>query len=65
MVEPTNLQSLIRTGAGVDHLSANLAGLGVAFGRVGARYDVNPDTGLLWTQADWNAPVQLGFQSEA
>lgn len=62
---PANIQSLIRTSADVDHESGNLPGIGVTFSQFGARYDVNPDTGVAWTEADWNAPVQLGFVSEA
>jgi len=62
---PENVQSLIRTAAGVDHLSGNLAEPLLAFQGRGAVYPVNPDTGVAWTQADWNNPVQLGFVSEA
>lgn len=63
---PANISSLIRTGDGTDHMSANLGGLNIAYIGVGARYDINPETGVAWTQADWNAvPVQLGFVSEA
>ena len=62
---PTNIESLCITGAAVDHTSGNLAGLGAGFGSVGARYDVNPDTGVAWTAADWNVPTQLGFTSAA
>jgi len=62
---PENISMLCRTGAAVDHESGNLNGVGVAWSGAGARYDVNPDTGEAWTQAEWNAPVQLGFTSEA
>jgi len=62
---PANLQSLIRGGDGVDHQTGNLSGIDVLFGHFGARYNVDPATGLQWTAAGWNAPVQLGFVSEA
>lgn len=62
--EPENIASLIRTAANVDHVSGNLDGINIGFNSLGARYDVNPDTGAQWTQTDWNAPVQLGFVSE-
>ena len=55
----------MRTGGGTEHESGVMPGTLVTFGNVGARYDVNPDTGLLWIAADWNAPIQLGFTSEA
>lgn len=61
---PNNIASLIRTAAAVDHASADLNGLGIAFAGLGAMYPVNPDTSAAWTQTDWNAPVQLGFVSE-
>lgn len=63
-VAPENVASLIRTGADVDHVSADLPGVTFGYTNVGARFDVNPDTSTQWTQAAWNAPVQLGYVSE-
>lgn len=60
---PLNVDSLLRTAA-TDYTSANLPGVGVAFGPTGFRYDVNPDTSVAWTQAGINA-VELGYVSAA
>jgi hypothetical protein len=59
-----NIQSICRP-ASTDHLTADLAGIGVGYSTMGARYDTNPDTSATWTQGEWNAPVQLGFASAA
>lgn len=61
---PENIQSALIT-AGGEHETGNLAGVGVGYGPAGTRYDTNPDTGAVWTQAEWNTPVQLGYVSEA
>jgi hypothetical protein len=60
---PTNLKSVLRSG-GVDYSTGNLAGIGTSFGRIGARYNADPDTGSNWTQSGWNA-VEAGFESAA
>lgn len=60
---PNNLKSLVRV-AGTDYTaSVNMPNMGVGFGGTGARYDVNPATGVAWTQAAWNAPIEMGFAS--
>jgi len=59
---PSNIQSICRPG-GTDNVSGDLNGILVTYSAVGARYDVNPDTSAPWTQAAWNAPVQMGFES--
>lgn len=59
---PANIESVARV-AGQNFVSGDLSGIGVGYSAVGYRYDVNPATGLPWTQADWNAPVELGYGS--
>ena len=60
---PNNLAAVIRGSSGTDHITSNLTLL-PTYTAGGARYDVNPDTGLNWQQSEWNTPVQLGFKSE-
>lgn len=62
--DPGNVKSLIRSGA-TDGTSGVLAGIGLGYGAIGFRYDADPATTTPWTQASWNAPVQLGFESAA
>lgn len=59
---PVNIKSVVRRG-GTDYTSGNLSSVGVGFGGAGARYDVDPSTSAAWTQAGWNAPVEVGFAS--
>ncbi len=62
--DPGNIKSMARS-AGVDAISGNLAGIGLGYAALGFRYNDDPATGTPWTQASWNAPVQLGFESAA
>jgi len=59
---PANIQSICRP-ATTDSISGDLPGMLITYVSVGARYDLNPDTSAAWTQAEWNAPVQMGFES--
>ena len=61
---PQNLTALCRP-ASTDHATADLGGMGVGYGSVGARYDANPDTSAAWTAGEWNTPAELGFGSAA
>ena len=61
---PSSIQAICRPST-TDHISASLPAVGVTFAGLGSRYDINPDTGVAWTQADWNAPAQMGFESGA
>lgn len=58
---PLNVQGLLRTG-GTDYVTSNLTPINPAFGPLQARWDVNPNTGLAWTEANINA-MELGFKS--
>lgn len=59
---PLNAKALARSG-GADYLSVDLPGVAPAFGPTGTRYDVDPATGLAWTEAGVNA-LELGFQAD-
>lgn len=58
---PANVKSLARSG-GTDYQSPNLSGINPAYGYVSQRYDVDPATGVAWTEAGVNA-LELGFVS--
>lgn len=58
---PANIKALARSG-GSDFISGPLSGVNAAYGYSAARYDVDPATGVAWTQAGVNA-LELGFQS--
>lgn len=61
---PQNIKPVVRSG-GADYVAAaNAPGISGALGPLPARYDVNPATGLNWTQAEYNA-AEFGFQSAA
>ena len=62
-IAPLNLKSIARI-ANTDFISSDLPGMSVGFTSVGMRYDNNPVTNAVWTQTDWNAPVQFGFESD-
>lgn len=62
---PSNIKSVCRS-AGTDYpAAANAGGIGLAYNALpAARYDVDPATGLAWTQAGFNA-AEFGFLSAA
>lgn len=62
--DPGNIKAMLRAG-GVDVISAELSGIGLGFKGIGTRYNEDPTTATPWTQASWNAPVELGFESAA
>lgn len=61
---PANIEAIC-TPAGTDYTSGDLNGISVTFAGIGSRYDVNPATSAAWTQAQWNAPTDMGFASAA
>lgn len=58
---PANVKALLRTGS-TDFVSGDLAGIGLGFGAIGNRYDVDPNTSAVWTQSGFNA-YEMGFES--
>ena len=60
---PDNIKSLILS-SGTEAASGDLPGLGLTFNGTFHRYDTDPHTSAAWTQAGFNAPVELGFQSD-
>jgi len=61
---PSNIKSIARV-ASTDYIGAsNMPTVGLGYGPAGARYDVNPATGVAWTQSGWNA-AEMGFESAA
>jgi hypothetical protein len=64
-VDPTTICAVMRTAAGVDQVTPNLGALPIGFAPLGVRYNVNPDTGLPFVQADWDNPIELGYKSAA
>ena len=60
---PTNIKSLIRSGA-TDFSSGALTSptFGTSFQPMGMRYDNDPATAAAWTAAGWNA-AEAGFES--
>lgn len=63
-IGPQNIQAAIRTN-GVDYYSSNIDGLTGNFnGGRSKTWDLNPDTGALWTAAEVNA-LEAGVKSIA
>lgn len=62
---PTNIKAVCRS-AGTDYpAAANSLGIGIAFGSLYAtRFDVDPATGVAWTQVGFNA-AEFGMLSAA
>lgn len=59
---PANIQSMVTAG-GTDYTTSNLNEVLLGFADLGARYDVNPHTGVAWAQSDLDA-LDAGFASE-
>ena len=57
---PVNIRSVLRHG-GTDYATADLSGIGLGFGPVGARYDADP-VGTNWTATTWNA-IEAGYEA--
>lgn len=63
---PENIKSMVVDGGTEYDAAANMTpSVGLPYGPIMERYDVSPATGVAWTQTEWNAPVELGFISEA
>jgi hypothetical protein len=61
-VAPTGVKAILRTG-GTDYLSPALPSLDLGYNGVPWRWDIDPSTGVAWTDAGFNA-VELGYESE-
>ncbi len=60
---PSNIKSSLRRSATNYDAATDMPGIGTSFGPLLHRYDVDPSTGVVWTQAGWNEPAQAGFLS--
>lgn len=57
---PTKIKSVLRH-SGADYATADLSGIGLGYGPIGARYDADP-LATNWTQTTWNA-IEAGYES--
>lgn len=63
---PENIKSLVVDGGTEYDGAANMTPNPILpYSSVMERYDTSPATGLAWGQAEWNAPVEFGYISEA
>jgi hypothetical protein len=60
--DPGNIKPLI-SSTGTEVVGGDMPGIGLGYGSLGSRYDTDPHTSVVWTQAGWNAPAQLGYES--
>lgn len=63
-VSPLNIKSVVRQGTTDYDYATNAPGMSAGYGAVPARYDVDPGTGVTWTQSGLNAS-EFGYLSQA
>lgn len=61
--DPSNIKSILRKNS-TDYISGDLDGVGLGFAATGQRYDIDPTTGVRWTQNGFNTQVQFGYKSD-
>lgn len=60
---PVNIKSVVRQGSTNYDYATNVPGISTGYAALPARYDVDPATGLPWTQSGFNS-AEFGYLSQ-